>query len=177
MRLVRSTVRSRHDAGTLQQRSRIPLVHNNCVVCLRFAERVVQCLVSRERGLKRFPGHFQLSRRADRIPFALGHHTDEILPPNDSHTGDVLDRLLVDAQHLRDTDAQRTLTARPDNPPMQHTWEAHVLDVDIRPGHLVRRIEPRHLRPHDSVFAAGLWRRIVGVLARQLDTPVYGTAS
>jgi len=93
------------------------------------------------------PGHFQRPRRLDRGPFGLGHDADKIPLAHDLHeTGNILDRIFVDRRR-RGVDHRR-----PYDPPMKHSRNPNVMNVNRLAGHLGRQIEARHGLPDGFVI-------------------------
>ena len=74
-----------------ERRSHVARVGVDRIVRLGRPEAVEQALVAGKRLRERFPRDLQLSRRANRVPFARRHDADEVAAPNDLDAGDVLD--------------------------------------------------------------------------------------
>ena len=103
-------------------------------------------------------GDLQLGRRLDRVVLVRRDDGDEIAPANDLRAGQVLDRALVDREHL-DTRAVGTLAARADETRVNHARQPDVLDVRVGARHLVGDVEPRRARRHELVVVRVLRRR------------------
>ncbi len=139
------------------------------IVCLRRSIAVEQTLVTRERLGEGFPGDLQLSRGADRIPLVRRDHAYEVAPPDDLHPGDSFDRRFVNGGDRRIADGMRSLATRPDDPPVKHSGEAHMLDVLIGPIDLRGDIGALNARAHDAVVVPPLGGGIIETFTRELD--------
>ncbi len=81
------------------------------------------------------PSDLERSRGFDRGPFGLGDHADEFpLTRDHDHAGNSLDRILIDGRRLG-VDHRRAHDAA-----VQHTGDAHVVNVIMFPGYLGRQI-------------------------------------
>ena len=88
------------------------------------------------------PSDFQILGSLHGVPFALGHHRQEILFSHHASTLDVLDRRLV---HLL---CQTPCNGCANHPRMQHARHSHICNIALRakdfPGHIVARQRQSH---------------------------------
>ena len=100
-------------------------------------------------------------RRADRVPFALRDHADEIALAQDARAGNVGDRSFVEARDLR-ARSINALAARANNASVDHPRQAHVLQVNVFAAHFVGNVVSRGTLAHQFVIRDGLQRRRTG---------------
>src|SRR5215468_9986409 len=107
---------------------------------------------------------FELLRRLDRAPLALGNDAEEIALAHDlDHPGNVLDRSLIDAlEHGADR-------RRAHDAPMQHAGHAEVLHVGETSRHFVRDVDARHRLAHELVVLGVLAGGGLGVIKRERE--------
>ena len=108
----------------------------------RFADVIVERRLFRERRRGAAHSTLSLSRRLDRVPFAVGDDAEEALVQHHLGAGNVLDRAFVDL------DRHRAGDRRPDHPAVHHAGH---FDVD------------------DEIFLAEDFRRDVVALDRLAD--------
>ena len=144
---------------------------------LGVANVVVEFLLLGEGGLHIRPGHLELARGLDGVPFPGGDDAEHGLFPDHFRAGNILDRTLI---HRRGHSARH---GREDQARMQH---ARRLDV----AHIVRRaqqfpldVAARHGLAHDLValgileLGAGLHGQAIADLAVPLDFRVEPAAA
>ena len=111
-------------------------------------------LLARQAAARR-PRRLQLAGRLHRLPRLFGDDADEVLSDDDFHDArDILHRAFVDAYQRR-PDGRR-----PNDPPVQHSRHAHVVDVfELAGGHR-RNVHARHRLAEHRPFARILAARV-----------------
>ncbi len=110
------------------------------------------------------PGHLERLRGFDCIPFALGHHADEIAFAHHPRRRDVLDRAFIDTERLG-ARAEGALPARQHHAAVQHPGHAQMVNQLVAPAHLVRQVDARHPRADQPVAV----RRLLRCRAREFN--------
>ncbi len=139
MRLIRPAIILREDVLRAADRAcHVAALEHHAVAGLLRAHRRVDAVAARQHR-RNVPRDFQVARGAHRVPFRVRHHADEIAFAQHARAGDVGDRTLVDARHLR-ARAVRRLPARPHDAPVDHPRQPQVLDVDVLAAHFIRDV-------------------------------------
>src|SRR4029079_6682959 len=102
------------------------------------------------------PDHLQLSSGLDRVVLLRRHDGNEVVELDDLRAGDVLDRVLVDRERDVVLRRVRAGAAGPNPARVNHAGDAHVLDVGVLAGDLVRDVDPRGIGADDLVLRHGL---------------------
>ena len=161
VRLIRAVVCARGDVRGCGKCGRnIAALEHHVVRGFFGAHRGIEAVAAGERG-GHVPGDFQIARRADRVPFALGDDADEIAFAHDASAGDVRERIVVEGCNFR-ARAVRALAARPHYASVQHAGQAHVLQIDIRAAHFAGNVVARRARADEFVIRHGLQQRFSG---------------